>query len=495
MFPRARFQELTEDERLTQKTFERLPGRRRDRPGRPGQPGRHRARVRLRAREPRAGRRDDAAAVADRLPAAASTGTSRAAAPRARSCAARPGRLVRGVRLRATDGVVDGRLARRSSSSTSARPSPTRRSAVTEPSRRRSPTLAAASARRRRAPRSSKPTRSGCDVAAPVYRFLPWARRGLAAGRARRRATDNPAAAPPPARSTLPGRRRRQRRPAATRVRPLRPGRGDRASTAASILRTDPRPGATDFEPNYLATIEFDPPDFPWLFTPAAPPAASCGRGACSIVVEKAPRRHDRAAARTRRCRCSRSPTPAVASRELPDLAESWAWAHTQILEEAGQPGHACTSTSTSTPTATSAASSARGGSGPRRATSPRRAGVRPRRRSAGSASRDRRATQAKPAWDARAPPRRQRISLPLYYFWEFSTAVEDDIESMARRLHGPEHAPPDLGRRRIYAAAGHADLAAAAPRPPTARDRDDGRRAAAGATANATPPPVRRRR
>ena len=46
-----------------------------------------------------------------------------------------------------------------------------------------------------------------------------------------------------------------------------------------------------------------------------------------------------------------------------------------------------------------------------------------------------------------------------MYHFWEFATAVADDIESMAERLHGPEHAPPALGRRRIFAAAAHPDV------------------------------------
>ena len=36
------------------------------------------------------------------------------------------------------------------------------------------------------------------------------------------------------------------------------------------VLRTDPLARTADFEPNYLACIEFDNPDFPWLFTPAA---------------------------------------------------------------------------------------------------------------------------------------------------------------------------------------------------------------------------------
>src|SRR5690242_4692018 len=37
------------------------------------------------------------------------------------------------------------------------------------------------------------------------------------------------------------------------------------------VVRVEPRQGTTDFEPNYLPGIEFDRPDFPWLFTPVKP--------------------------------------------------------------------------------------------------------------------------------------------------------------------------------------------------------------------------------
>ena len=37
------------------------------------------------------------------------------------------------------------------------------------------------------------------------------------------------------------------------------------------IIRTEPRDFTVNYEPNYLCGIEFDAPDFPWLFTPAAP--------------------------------------------------------------------------------------------------------------------------------------------------------------------------------------------------------------------------------
>src|SRR5213076_2423164 len=33
------------------------------------------------------------------------------------------------------------------------------------------------------------------------------------------------------------------------------------------VVRIEPRRGTIDFEPNYFPGIEFDRPDFPWLFT------------------------------------------------------------------------------------------------------------------------------------------------------------------------------------------------------------------------------------
>src|SRR5262249_41211317 len=35
------------------------------------------------------------------------------------------------------------------------------------------------------------------------------------------------------------------------------------------VIRLEPRHQTTDFEPNHFPAIEFDRPDFPWLFTPA----------------------------------------------------------------------------------------------------------------------------------------------------------------------------------------------------------------------------------
>ena len=53
-------------------------------------------------------------------------------------------------------------------------------------------------------------------------------------------------------------------------------------------MRTDPRPDTSDFEPNCFPSIEFDRPDFPWLFTPARANAnAQLRPWLCLVVVRK----------------------------------------------------------------------------------------------------------------------------------------------------------------------------------------------------------------
>lgn len=97
------------------------------------------------------------------------------------------------------------------------------------------------------------------------------------------------------------------------------------------VVRTEPAAGSTDFEALDLATIEFDNPDLPWLFTPAA--ADTQGRlrpWLCLVVV----RQQD--GVRLRPAGAEPLPVldinaPAKPGDELPDLAESWAWAHAQV--------------------------------------------------------------------------------------------------------------------------------------------------------------------
>ena len=93
------------------------------------------------------------------------------------------------------------------------------------------------------------------------------------------------------------------------------------------VIRTEPQPFATDFEPNYFPFIECDLPDFPWMFTPAAADTAARLRPwICLVVVRK-----DRSSIAV----IPNQPLPVLEcpGDELPNLTESWAWTHAQIVE------------------------------------------------------------------------------------------------------------------------------------------------------------------
>src|SRR5207247_1640547 len=103
--------------------------------------------------------------------------------------------------------------------------------------------------------------------------FLAWARRGMAASIA---GPDNGGALPARAVLNVQLSVSVQQGGATNVVLPKpRPvelfGPGDiKGIDPRHVIRTEPRHATVNFEPNYLAGIEFDAPDFPWLFTPAA---------------------------------------------------------------------------------------------------------------------------------------------------------------------------------------------------------------------------------
>ena len=249
-----------------------------------------------------------------------------------------------------------------------------------------------------------------------------------------------------PARSTLPVSMDVNGVPAATRVQLYGPGDVTGIDRRV-VLRSDPSPGATDFEPNYLVTIDFDPPDLPWMFTPARAVGDQLRPWCVLIVVE-----------RTAGVAISIRPgavlpvlsisPPAEAGRELPDLAESWAWAHAQVLEEAGSnPGNDLHVDLDVDPDRNLS-----------RLVCPRILQPNTRYLAAVVPAFDHgvqrglgeqpTGDEVRPAWDVETV---RSIDLPMYHWFEFATAVPDDIESMAKRLHGPAHAPPALGRRRVH--------------------------------------------
>ena len=174
----------------------------------------------------------------------------------------------------------------------------------------------------------------------PVYRFLPWARRGLAQGALGDDGIGTQGAHRLPARSTLPVALDVNGVPAGATVQLYGPGdvtgidrRVDPALRPAR--RAPPTSSRTTSSPSTSIRRTSR-----GCSRPPEPSATSCARGACSIVVE-----------RTEGVSIELRPgavlpvltidAPADAERELPDLDDSWAWAHAQVLEEAGSnPGN-----------------------------------------------------------------------------------------------------------------------------------------------------------
>jgi len=102
---------------------------------------------------------------------------------------------------------------------------------------------------------------------------------------------------------------------------------------ARAIVRTEPRAGVTNFEPNHLVHIEFYDEDFPWRYTPAAP---DLGHGRLrpwlSLVVLAESEFTEAGVA-------PGSPLPAITVTNLaalPDPAELWAWAHVHVNRDLG---------------------------------------------------------------------------------------------------------------------------------------------------------------
>jgi hypothetical protein len=195
-----------------------------------------------------------------------------------------------------------------------------------------------------------------------------------------------------------------------------------------TIIRVDPPRFSADFEPNYLAAIEFDPPDFPWLFTPAA--AGDKGRLRPWLVLVVV-----RPIENTHLTSIPGQTLPVLTAplSELPDLSESWAWAHAQVVQpDAGQPVEQILA---GLPEQNLS-----------RLICPRRlqpathylACLVPAFEAGRKAGLGEEVTQAdqdvlKPAWEAPLV----EVRLPVYYHWEFTTGVGGDFESLARKLHG----------------------------------------------------------
>ena len=161
------------------------------------------------------------------------------------------------------------------------------------------------------------------------YHFLPWLKQGIAQFNAEE---DNLNADISGIAEFLVYLKVNQTKSKNVKVRIHGPGDVTGISRTA-IIRMEPKPWTETFEPNYFPVIDFDLPEFPWLFTPAK--ADKQGRlrpWICLIVVRKQEGVTISSAA-DRPCPVLTIAAPAKPENELPDLAESWAWAHVQLVQ------------------------------------------------------------------------------------------------------------------------------------------------------------------
>lgn len=270
-------------------------------------------------------------------------------------------------------------------------------------------------------------------------RFLPWLRRGLARGIGG--PDDDPAGALP-------------LRGAFKAIVDLADSRGVAASAdvtlplvgpgdvvglhAGQVVRMVPPDGAVDVETNDFPFVELVVPDLPWLLTPAQ---ATTNRDRLRpwlvlvCVEERDGIEYD----------ATTQPLPVLrlsgadAELELPDLTESWAWAHVQSMVPKPQIDGELQSGSGAVIARLMCPRQLVGGR-------PYRAALVPALdvgRVAGLGQDAAQFTAARPAWTLGAMP--PVVELPVYATWTFTTSAEaGDFEELARRLQ------PDLDGGRM---------------------------------------------
>ena len=198
------------------------------------------------------------------------------------------------------------------------------------------------------------------------------------------------------------------------------------------VLRVTPAAGTRDAEPDFFPAVELDAPDLPWSYSPLIPDGTRVLPWIVLVVVESRPGVMLVPGQQGQSPWILRLPTDAVRL-ELPDLSDSWAWAHAQVACDSPDD---VVATLANHPDRTLA-----------RLLAPRR--LLPFRsyiacvvpaflagRIAGlggdPAGHPALVTGHEPAWKASEP----LPELPVYYSWSFRTGQAGDFESLARRLH-----------------------------------------------------------
>jgi hypothetical protein len=198
----------------------------------------------------------------------------------------------------------------------------------------------------------------------------------------------------------------------------------------AQLIRAWPADGSVNVEPNYLALVEYDSPDVPWLFSRPSGPDGRIHPWVCLAVIDETELSDP----------LSNSPLGTKISinvDQLPNPAEAWLWAHGQLLGGDTVPGDPSRSLSRLIC--------------PRRLLANRRylAVVLPTLASTriaglGEDPGDQR-TSTEWAWQTGQGV----VTLPVFHWFRFSTGPSGDFEALVRRLKGVP-LPAGMGRRRL---------------------------------------------
>ena len=297
------------------------------------------------------------------------------------------------------------------------------------------------------------------DIRLGVYSFLPWVRTGLSSivsepsegNRASVKVTmdvEDNKGGKTPVEKTLTLR-----------------GPGDVLGLQPSqIVRRFPAPNTPDAQETFLAYVEFDRPELPWLFTPKSPSGTNQERLSPWLALIVLEEKHA----------TFLPPTPGVPQRpikvltkkgQLQPLSNSWAFAHAQVSGDTGgvssvsvrADGKSGVGPDSATPSLRDRLSDQYGPVNLSRLLCPRRlddginyvacivpafdCGVKTGLGLPGGT--------LDAAWVRSSGDEEQDITLPVYDHWRFSTAKGGDFEELARRLV-PIKAPWKVGRRFI---------------------------------------------
>ena len=225
-----------------------------------------------------------------------------------------------------------------------------------------------------------------------------------------------------------------------------------------SIVRTEPRDGITNFEPNYLVCIEFYDEDFPWRYTPAAPDLAKRRlRPWLTLLVLK-----DDGTEFSEGQSVTGKPLPYIDvpnPNVFPRADELWAWAHVHVNRSlaAGDAEFVSEDMDAVIPRL-SALLGENADLAYSRLICPRKLSANTgyhavliptfevgRRAGLGLGLDDIPATMS--SWDA--GPRPQGQSYPIYHRWSFRTGTTGDFETLVRLIR-PQPVDPKVGFREM---------------------------------------------